>query len=157
MKHYEIVLVIHPDQTDQIQVMLERYRKVIEACGGQMHRLEDWGRKQLAYPIVKLHKAHYILMNIEVTVEALEELQSLFRYNDAILRRLIVAQKDVVVDPSVMIAEKSEEKPVQDDENITVPNVEEESEAVEDDAKVEEESEAVEDDAKVEEVKEGDA
>ena len=93
MRHYEVVFLVHPDQSDQVQAMLDRYRSMIEEDGGHIHRLEDWGRRQLAYPISKIHKAHYVLMNIECSQTVLNELQSAFRFNDAVIRNLIM-QKD---------------------------------------------------------------
>ena len=102
MRHYEIVFLVHPDQSDQVPAMVEKYRSSIEASGGIIHRLEDWGRRQLAYPIQKLHKAHYVLMNIECGPEALKELESAFRFNDAVLRNMILAMKKAVTEPSLM-------------------------------------------------------
>ena len=90
MRHYEIVFLVHPDQSDQVPGMVERYQGVIERGNGVVHRTEDWGRRQLAYPIAKIHKAHYILMNVEVGQEAIEELESAFRFNDAVIRNLII-------------------------------------------------------------------
>ena len=98
MRHYEIVFMVHPDQSEQVPSMVERYTKAIESSGGKVHRLEDWGRRQLAYHIQKIHKAHYILMNVECTGEALEELTTNFRYNDAVLRNLIVRRDGPVTD-----------------------------------------------------------
>lgn len=109
MRHYEIVFLVHPDQSDQVPGMVDRYTKTIEAGDGKVHRLEDWGRRQLAYPIEKIHKAHYILMNIECGQEVLDELSSTFRFNDAILRNLIIAREDAVTEESpILKAEKSE-------------------------------------------------
>ncbi|MCF6765938.1 30S ribosomal protein S6 [Thiotrichales bacterium 19S3-7] len=105
MRHYEVVFIAHPDQSDQMPAMLERYREIIEKDGGKIHRLEDWGRRQLAYPIEKLHKAHYILMNIECNQTALNELEESFRYNDAILRRLILTKDEAITESSVMMSE----------------------------------------------------
>ncbi|MFZ9034996.1 MAG: 30S ribosomal protein S6 [Francisellaceae bacterium] len=112
MRHYEIVFMVHPDQSDQLPVMLQKYRDIIESKGGKIHRLEDWGRRQLAYPIVKLHKAHYIMMNVECGNESLDELNEAFRYNDAILRRLVINMDEAVIEPSIMMAkdEKKEAK-----------------------------------------------
>ena len=93
MRHYEIVLIVHPDQSEQVPAMLERYKAMIEAQQGKVHRVEDWGRRQLAYPIQKMAKAHYVLMNIEVGQPALDELEHAFRFNDAVLRHLVVAMK----------------------------------------------------------------
>lgn len=100
MRHYEIVFLVHPDQSDQVPAMIERYRSMIESTGGTIHRLEDWGRRQLAYPIQKVHKAHYVLMNIECGQEALNELESAFRFNDAVLRNLVVARPHADTEPS---------------------------------------------------------
>ena len=90
MRHYEIVFLVHPDQSEQVPAMIERYRAGIEGRGGAIHRLENWGRRQLAYPINKIHKAHYVLMNIECDGEALAELESAFRFNDAVIRNLVI-------------------------------------------------------------------
>ena len=94
MRHYEIVFMVHPDQSDQVPGMVERYRGLVERGGGTVHRTEDWGRRQLAYPVAKIHKAHYILMNIEATRVTLAELESAFRFNDAVLRNLIVGRRE---------------------------------------------------------------
>ena len=114
MKHYEIVFMVHPDQSDQLPNMLQKYREIIEKGGGKIHRLEDWGRRQLAYPIAKLHKAHYILMNVEFDTKSLDELNESFRYNDAILRRLVINQKEAITESSVMMA-KEEKKEVKEE------------------------------------------
>ena len=106
MRHYEVVFIVHPDQADQLSAMIQRYREIVEQDGGRIHRLEDWGRRQLAYPIANLHKANYVLMNIECTQQALDQLSEAFRFNDAVLRRLITVRKDAVTEPSVMMAEK---------------------------------------------------
>ena len=100
MKHYEVVFLVHPDQSEQVSAMVERYRAIIEADGGKIHRLEDWGRRQLAYPINKIHKAHYVLMNIECDKNVLTELDSAFRFNDAVLRNMVLSMKGPVVDAS---------------------------------------------------------
>lgn len=100
MRHYEIVFLVHPDQSEQVPSMIERYRSTIESSGGKIHRLEDWGRRQLAYPIQKLHKAHYVLMNVECGIEPLEGLKNAFRFNDAVLRNLLITTKKAVTDPS---------------------------------------------------------
>jgi len=102
MRHYEVVFMVHPDQSEQVPAMIERYRTIIESQGGQIHRLEDWGRRQLAYPIQKLAKAHYVLMNIECGTGELEELESAFRFNDAVLRNLIISRKEAVTDTSLL-------------------------------------------------------
>lgn len=111
MKHYEIVFLVHPDQSEQVPSMIERYREIIKKDGGQVHRLEDWGRRQLAYPINKAYKAHYILMNIECGKEALEEIKTHFRYNDAILRNLILSCKHAITEPSPMMKSDKKAKP----------------------------------------------
>ena len=100
MRHYEIVFLVHPDQSEQVTAMTERYRSIIEAGGGRIHRLEDWGRRQLAYPINKVHKAHYVLMNVECGTQVLDELASAFRFNDAVLRNLVISRKEAVTEPS---------------------------------------------------------
>lgn len=106
MRHYEIVLIVHPDQSEQVPAMVERYRTLVTGNGGHIHRLEDWGRRQLAYPIQKIHKAHYVLMNIECNQETLDELEHAFRFNDAVLRHLTVKTKAAVTEPSVMMKEE---------------------------------------------------
>jgi small subunit ribosomal protein S6 len=109
MRHYEIVFLVHPDQSEQVPAMVERYRSMIEADGGKIHRLEDWGRRQLAYPIEKIHKAHYVLMNIQASQGVIDELMSAFRFNDAVLRNMILARDEAVTEPSPMAKEKAEE------------------------------------------------
>ena len=109
MRHYEIVILIHPDQSEQVPAMLERYRNLISTNGGAIHRLEDWGRRQLAYPIAKIHKAHYVLMNIECNQQTLVELTSAFRFNDAVIRNLVVNRKDAVMEPSALAKPKDAE------------------------------------------------
>ena len=106
MRHYEIVFIVHPDQSEQVPAMIERYKSIIAAQGGQIHRLEDWGRRQLAYPIQKLHKAHYVLMNIECNGEVLAELEHGFKFNDAVLRHLTIKMKKAVTTPSPMMKEE---------------------------------------------------
>ncbi len=106
MRHYEIVLLVHPDQSEQVPGMLERYRGLVETNGGQVHRSEDWGRLQLAYTIAKLHKAHYIMLNIECDAATLEELEGIFRFNDAILRYLTVRKDEAETEPSIMLKRK---------------------------------------------------
>ncbi len=100
MRHYEIVFLVHPDQSEQVPAMIERYRSMIESKEGRIHRLEDWGRRQLAYPINKVHKAHYVMMNIECGQETLAELSSAFRFNDAVLRNLIIRREQAITEPS---------------------------------------------------------
>ena len=109
MRHYEIVFMVHPNQSEQVPGMIDRYRKAIEAGGGAIHRLEDWGRRQLAYPIQKIHKAHYVLMNIECDGAVLEELTSAFRFNDAVLRNLVVQRKSAITEASPLAKSKEEE------------------------------------------------
>jgi small subunit ribosomal protein S6 len=106
MRHYEVVFIVHPDQSEQVPAMIERYRAMATANGGHIHRLEDWGRRQMAYPIAKVHKAHYVLMNIECDAAALGELEHAFKFNDAVLRHLIVAMREPVVTPSPMMKEE---------------------------------------------------
>lgn len=108
MRHYEIVFLVHPDQSDQVSGMVSRYRSMVEESGGTVHRLEDWGRRQLAYQINKAHKAHYILMNIECDQATLRELESVFRFNDAILRNLVVKRKHAITEPSPMVKQKDD-------------------------------------------------
>ncbi len=103
MRHYEIVLLIHPDQSEQVPAMLERYKNLVTAGGGKVHRVEDWGRRQMAYLIQKLAKAHYLCINIECSQEVLAELETGFRFNDAVLRHLTVLQDEAVTTPSVMM------------------------------------------------------
>ena len=108
MRHYEIVFLVHPDQSEQVPAMIERYRGMITAGGGAIHRLEDWGRRQLAFPIAKVHKAHYVLMNIESDQKTLDELTGAFRFSDAVIRHLVVSMPDAVTEPSPMA--KAEEE-----------------------------------------------
>ncbi|MDE4453678.1 MULTISPECIES: 30S ribosomal protein S6 [unclassified Psychrobacter] len=109
MRHYELVLLVHPDQSDQVVGMVERYIKLVQDNNGTIHRLEDWGRRQLAYPINKIHKAHYVLFNIETNGETLAELEELFRYNDAIIRSLVMRRDDAVTEES-QLAKNADEK-----------------------------------------------
>jgi len=106
MRHYEIVFIVHPDQSEQVPAMIERYRATITAGSGKVHRIEDWGRRQLAYPIQKIFKAHYVLMNIEVGNETLAELEHAFKFNDAVLRHLTVSMREAVTGPSPMMKEE---------------------------------------------------
>ena len=106
MRHYEVVFIVHPDQSEQVPAMIERYRTLVTSNGGTMHRLEDWGRRQLAYPIQKMHKAHYVLMNIECNQFVLDELEHAFKFNDAVLRHLTMSMKEAVVAPSPMMKEE---------------------------------------------------
>tara|TARA_R110002096_G_scaffold3280_9_gene16312 strand:+ start:13618 stop:14130 length:513 start_codon:yes stop_codon:yes gene_type:complete len=109
LRHYEIVFLVHPDQSEQVNAMIDRYRSMIESSGGAIHRLEDWGRRQLAYPINKIHKAHYVLMNIECGAETLNELTSAFRFNDAVIRNLVIQRDQADVEPSPMAKAKEEQ------------------------------------------------
>lgn len=108
MRHYEIVFLVHPDQSEQVPAMIERYRAMVEEDGGHLHRLEDWGRRQLAYPIHKIHKAHYVLMNVECSLAVLEELQSAFRFNDAVIRNLIIERDGPEVEPSPLVRSRDD-------------------------------------------------
>jgi small subunit ribosomal protein S6 len=108
MRHYEICFLVHPDQSEQVPAMLERYRSLVEAAEGKIHRVEDWGRRQLAFPIAKLHKAHYVLMNIECDGATLAELEGIFRFNDAVLRHLTVRRQEAIVEPSLMLKAKED-------------------------------------------------
>ena len=108
MRHYEIVFLVHPDQSEQVPAMVERYTRAISENGGQVHRLEDWGRRQLAYPINKIHKAHYVLMNIECGNEVLSELTDNFRYNDAVIRNMVIRRDEAITEASIMM--QAEEK-----------------------------------------------
>ena len=106
MRHYEIVFIVHPDQSEQVPAMIERYRNTITQGGGTIHRIEDWGRRQLAYPIAKVFKAHYVLMNIEVGQAVLDELENAFKFNDAVLRHLTVSKREAETGPSPMMKEE---------------------------------------------------
>lgn len=130
MRHYEIVFIVHPDQSEQVPAMVERYQSMIAEKGGKVHRLEDWGRRQLAYPIQKLVKAHYICMNIEGGQDILDELEHSFRYNDAILRNLIIKTKRAVTEPSIMMksVERDEARKVASADDKASQEVESEDE-----------------------------
>ncbi len=117
MRHYEIVFLVHPDQSEQVPAMVERYRSGIESSGGKIHRLEDWGRRQLAYPINKIHKAHYVLMNIECTQEALDELESAFRFNDAVIRHLTMRRGSADTEASPLVKGHDEREGRDDSED----------------------------------------
>ncbi|KDN09608.1 MAG: 30S ribosomal protein S6 [Gilliamella sp.] len=117
MRHYEIVFMVHPDQSEQVPSMIERYTGTLTTDGGKIHRLEDWGRRQLAYPIEKLHKAHYVLMNVEATQEAVNELEDSFRFNDAVIRSLIMRTKHAVTEASPMLKAKDERRSSEEDFN----------------------------------------
>ena len=131
MKHYEIVLLFHPDQSEQVPAMIERYTNTVTDGGGSVHRFEDWGRRQLAYPINDLHKAHYILWNIECSVEVLDELTTTFRFNDAVLRNMVIKRKDAATEISPIKAaesrqdrDRSERRRDRDDEQSEEGDVE---------------------------------
>ncbi|MBU1436767.1 MAG: 30S ribosomal protein S6 [Rheinheimera sp.] len=110
MRHYEIVFMVHPDQSEQVPGMIERYTGAIKEAGGSIHRLEDWGRRQLAYPIEKLHKAHYVLLNVEAPQSVIDELETNFRFNDAVLRNLIMRTNGAVTEPSPMAKVRDERR-----------------------------------------------
>ena len=109
MRHYEIVFLVHPDQSEQVPAMIDRYKATVESNGGKVHRLEDWGRRQLAYSINKIHKAHYVLMNVECNQDVRDEIETAFKFNDAVIRSLIVKRDDAVTDMSALAKAKSEE------------------------------------------------
>ncbi|HKV96559.1 MAG TPA: 30S ribosomal protein S6 [Gammaproteobacteria bacterium] len=132
MRHYEVVFLVHPDQSEQVPAMLERYRSMIESAGGKMHRLEDWGRRQLAYPIAKVHKAHYALMNIECDQATLNELVGMFRFNDAVLRHLVMRRDSAATEPSPLIKPKEEKE--ERAERFDSDDSERETDAADDDA-----------------------
>ena len=106
MRHYEIVFIVHPDQSEQVGAMIERYKAMVTESGGKIHRLEDWGRRQLAYPINKIHKAHYVLMNVECSPAVIDEIETAFRFNDAVLRHLTVKMNEAVTEASPMMKEE---------------------------------------------------
>lgn len=110
MRHYEVVFMVHPDQSEQVPGMVERYSQLITKDGGQIHRLEDWGRRQLAYPIQKVHKAHYVLMNVEASNDVMDELESTFRYNDAVLRNLILREDEAISEESLIMKSEKESR-----------------------------------------------
>ncbi|MCV6590005.1 MAG: 30S ribosomal protein S6 [Marinobacterium sp.] len=110
MRHYEIVFMVHPNQSEQVSAMVERYTSLIEGASGQVHRLEDWGRRQMAYPINNAHKAHYVLMNVECGQETLDELENMFRYNDAVLRNMVIRRKEAITEISPIKAAESREE-----------------------------------------------
>ena len=110
MRHYEVVFLVHPDQSEQVRAMVDRYRTLIESGGGVIHRLEDWGRRQLAYPINKVHKAHYVLMNIECSAQILNELTNAFRFNDAVIRNLVIKRDEAITEPSLLAKSTEDER-----------------------------------------------
>ena len=117
MRHYEIVFLVHPDQSDQVFSMIERYKTLVESKKGVVHRFEDWGRRQLAYPINKIHKAHYVLLNIECDNETLKEIENNFRFNDAVLRHQVLLRKYAITEPSLMLKQKDSERSRGDNRN----------------------------------------
>jgi len=139
MRHYEIVYLVHPDQSEQVSAMADRYKGVIEQGGGTVHRYEDWGRRQLAYPINKIHKAHYIMMNVEVNQDTLNEIENLFRFNDAIIRSLVLKMKGAETEPSVMMKEVEAERQ-RDEERDAARAAEAEQAAAEETKKASEET-----------------
>jgi len=110
MRHYEIVFIVHPDQSEQVPAMIDRYKATLAAAGGKIHRIEDWGRRQMAYLVDKLAKAHYVCMNIECDQKTLEELEHAFKFNDAVLRHLIIKTKKAETEPSIMMKEVQREE-----------------------------------------------
>ena len=125
MRHYEIVFIVHPDQSEQVPSMIERIQKSVTANKGNIHRLEDWGRRQLAYPIQKIHKAHYVLMNIECSLESLAELEHNFKFNDAVIRHLVISKKTAVTTESPMMSEEKSKSLLGDNQNKAKPESEE--------------------------------
>ena len=124
MRHYEIVFLVHPDQSEQVPAMVERYRNMITGSGGAIHREEDWGRRQLEFPIKKIHKAHYVLMNIECEQAALDELESAFRFNDAVLRHLTLSCKAAMTEKSPMLLEVEREESAKSPDRKPAPKAE---------------------------------
>ena len=124
MRHYEIVFLVHPDQSEQVPAMTERYKDFIENAGGQLHRLEDWGRRQLAYPIEKVHKAHYVLMNVECDQPTLDEMNDLFKFNDAVIRNLVIKMKYAVTEPSFLVQSGESGDVVSEPERLSNESVE---------------------------------
>ena len=139
MRHYEIVFMVHPDQSEQVPAMVERYRALIEEDGGHIHRLEDWGRRQLAYPIHKIHKAHYVLMNIECSSGVLDELQSAFRFNDAVIRNLIIQRDGPETEPSLLVRSR-DERPDREDREDREDRGRHDRDDVDDDLEIEDEA-----------------
>lgn len=155
MRHYEIVYLVHPDQSEQVTAMADRYKSVIEQGGGVVHRYEDWGRRQLAYPINKIHKAHYILMNVEVSQETLDEVENLFRFNDAIIRSLVLKMKKAETEPSIMMKEvEAERQRDEEREAARAAEAEAEAKAAAEKAEAEAAEEAASEEAATEEVAE---
>jgi len=129
MRHYEIVFMVHPDQSEQVPGMIQRYTDMITAVEGKVHRLEDWGRRQLAYPINKLHKAHYVLLNVEAPQTVIDELETTFRYNDVVIRNMIMRTKGAITEASVMAAVKDERRPAKKEESAETETAEATEEA----------------------------
>ncbi len=138
MRHYEIVFMVHPDQSEQVPSMTERYIGIIEKNGGKIHRHEDWGRRPLAYQINKLHKAHYVLLNVEANQEAIDEIENLFRYNDAVIRNQILKVKTAITEPSPMVKSRDERRVRNENDEVVV-----EEEAMDSEEAIEEEVESV--------------
>lgn len=128
MRHYEIVFLVHPDQSEQVPAMVERYRSIIEGAGGQVHRYEDWGRRQLAYSINRVHKAHYVLLNVECDGDTRDELVSAFRFNDAVLRHMVLARNEAVTEPSPL-AKKDDKREDKKSARQSEPEGEQETQA----------------------------
>ena len=121
MRHYEIVFLVHPDQSDQVPAMLKKYAGIISKDGGKIHREEDWGRRQLAYPINKIHKAHYILLNIECSLKVLDELSSNFKFNDAVIRNMVIQRKKAITENSSILDDEERDK-AQENQNMVEPS-----------------------------------
>ncbi len=129
MRHYEVLFLVHPNQSEQVQAMIERYTNLVEGDNGKIHRLEDWGRRHLAYPINNVHKAHYVLMNVEATQAVMDELESLFRYNDAVLRNMVIRTKEAITELSpIKAAEAREERKPRREERAEKPEAKAEAE-----------------------------
>jgi len=137
MRHYEIVFMVHPDQSEQVPAMIDRYRSMVEGGGGAIHRLEDWGRRQMTYPISKVHKAHYVLMNIECGASTLNELTSAFRFNDAVIRNLVMRRDEAITEPSLLIKPAEDPREVVLTESASVASARDELEKEGDDEGVE--------------------
>lgn len=146
MRHYEVVFIVHPDQSEQVPAMIERYSNIVTARAGKIHRLEDWGRRQLAYLIQKLHKAHYVLMNIECDQESLGELEHSFKFNDAVLRHLIIRMNAPVTTPSPIMQEIKENKP-RPTTTTTRPDTDKKTDESAEDSDAETDDDSEEDDA----------
>ena len=140
MRHYEIVFLVHPDQSEQVSAMIERYRSMIEAKGGKIHRLEDWGRRQLAYPINKVYKAHYVLLNIECDLDVRDEIESAFRFNDAVIRNIIMKREAEVTDMSPLAKSKAEESSAETPAAALPTDEDEDNDMIESDEVVAEEA-----------------